>query len=467
MVRCVFPRGSRTSKWLTTLNRIYKASISNSSQQYGSSTPKPSANQQTASAYDIIHEKEQEVIGNVGGLNGVQDSEDRSKPYKPRHLPVSPFMDPEAIAARQKHHLPKLPPSKTPTLFQQQLSKNPYAQALATPMRLCQLTKFRLPNYFLQDFQLMAHPETREPWWVPSSLRKKYEAGEAVGSNEEAGTGQSVASEQDSELPLQLEESCTEVNSPTPQLESEPPTSPLENRLALPSHTPRLGPGTYLLSRQALISAMQNVGSGWGLQSQKNFLSGSIMRSPIAKKVRERASWRTDMDIFILELMRRRVVEGLVYLVWRKRGFVAGCVDWEDTKKASRQQGAILWTGKTSGGEEANSEGDVKEKLEAASFRFGEQQGHDRPLGFATLTMGKDRPHMVPVHNLPMLLGPEHLAELRKKCSIFEKELLIVKNKRTTVDIQMKLWSLQGYLGFPEHEYDKVSMRDGNQGGES
>ena len=97
----------------------------------------------------------------------------------------------------------------------------------------------------------------------------------------------------------------------------------------------------------------------------------------------------------------------------------------------------------------------MKEKLEAASFRFGEQQGHDRPLGFATLTMGKDRPHMVPVHNLPMLLGPEHLAELRKKCSIFEKELLIVKNKKTTVNIQMKLWSLQGYLGFPEHEHDK------------
>ena len=38
---------------------------------------------------------------------------------------------------------------------------------------------------------------------------------------------------------------------------------------------------------------------------------------------------------------------------------------------------------------------------------------------------------------------------------MYEKEVLIVKNKRVTVDIQMKLWKLQGYLVFPEPVYDK------------
>ncbi len=44
------------------------------------------------------------------------------------------------------------------------------AKALATPVRMCALTKTRLPSFFLQDFNLVAHPETDAPWLIPSSL---------------------------------------------------------------------------------------------------------------------------------------------------------------------------------------------------------------------------------------------------------------------------------------------------------
>jgi hypothetical protein len=51
---------------------------------------------------------------------------DTSRPSSRRPLPLSPLMDPSYLAAKQKHRLPKAAPSKEPTLFQQQLAKNPY-----------------------------------------------------------------------------------------------------------------------------------------------------------------------------------------------------------------------------------------------------------------------------------------------------------------------------------------------------
>ena len=39
--------------------------------------------------------------------------------------------------------------------------------------------------------------------------------------------------------------------------------------------------------------------------------------------------WRRDMDTFVLDLMRRRIVEGLKYLCGRKKGYLQGCSDWD------------------------------------------------------------------------------------------------------------------------------------------
>jgi hypothetical protein len=176
------------------------------------------------------------------------------------------------------------------------------------------------------------------------------------------------------------------------------------------------------------------------------FLTGSMVSSSVGKKVREKAVWRTDMDTFVLELMRRRVVDGLVYLIERKRGYLAGCVDWDDAKRAGRQQAAILWIGSASSdGQEA---ADSESEAQPIRSQLLEEAG---PPSFATLTISKDKPHMVPVHNLLTMLGAEHLAELRKRG--VSGDLLVLKHKRITVGVQMKLWKLQGYLGFPEPEY--------------
>jgi hypothetical protein len=444
MIRCVGPRSRCTTKWLPTVSRGYtKTKDTSGEQENVSLNSNASAPKSVASADGIVAVND--LSDGIGSLEDRQDGRGSSpNPYKRRELPLSPFMNPEIIAAREKHKMPKLPPSKNPTLFQQQLAKNPYARALATPIRQCLVTDTRLPTYFLQDFEVMGHPQTREPWWVPTSLRKGRQDKEGIFSAVQAG---SVISDQDSKLGAQksdAEMDRASTNAPSPITPKTQESTPLS-----------LGPGAYTLSRQALLTAMKSPKSGWHMAPWKDFTTGGTRNSAIARKVRDHASWRTDMDDFVLELMRRRVVEGLVYLVQRKRGYVAGCVDWVDAKWSGRQQGVILWTGKN-GCEEGELPGPdpaVDGKAKVALDEDGSPSsypGHDDPPGFAALTIGKKTPHMVPVHNLQVLLGLGHLEKLKEQCSIFRRELLIVRDKNLTVDLQMKLWKLQGYLAFPE-----------------
>jgi len=215
-----------------------------------------------------------------------------------------------------------------------------------------------------------------------------------------------------------------------------------------------IGPGVYTLAREALLLSMTNPTSGWIHPPWKMFLTGSTRTSTAATRVRTKASWRADMADFVLELMRRRVVEGLVYLVQRKRGYVAGCIDWDDAKMPKRQPKALLLTGKLGDGVDETLETVKAVDVEAESLNDEDGSrsllANDEPPLFATLMVGKDKPHMVPVHNLQILLGSKHLEDLRKKCHIFNKEVLIIRDKRVAVDVLMKLWKLQGYLAFPE-----------------
>lgn len=380
-------------------------------------------------------------------------------------------MDPEVIAAREKHKLPKQAPSMDKTLFQQQLAKNPYALALATPVRCCQLTSTRLPKYFLQDFELMAHPDSREPWWVPLGLRKKSQDVRAELERENANLHlQSEAEKFDGDMedsiaatePLSAVDELGVTNEALQSFDSSAGDTASHSSTTRPRplHSKTFGPGVYTLSRKTVLLAMQKPRSGWTF-SGTNFPASSNI-SEMGRKVRSHASWRNDMDTFVLELHRRRIVERLIYVVQRRSGYVAGCVDWNDAQMAGKQQGAILWTGNKDLGEqkepasdESAVDGEAEARAEAeCEDDFNPQYpGRDEPPPFATLTIGKIKPRMVPVHNLQTLLGATHVENLRKTCPIFLKELVLLKDKKTTVDLQMRLWKLQGYLAFPDPTY--------------
>jgi len=370
MNRCVRFGGSTAGKQLTAAKRLYSASSSLSNGPENEH-PTPTPTEQSSE------------VATPEDINPPAQRDGFPKPYLRRPLPISPLMDPTFLAARQRHSKPKSPPSKTPTLFQQQLAKNPYALALATPLRMCSMTKVALPRYFLQDFNPIAHPETGVPWYLPRSLTSpRTVAGREENPQESKGEEMGVGDE-----------------------------------LKEDSGTATIGPKVYTLARKELLRQMKT-GS-----PHKRFPSERLRKYKESNEVIGKAQWRQDMDDFILELMRRRVVESLVHLGGLKRGYLVGCDSWEDAM-AKPQVGVLLWTG-----------------------GIGEQNV-DEPPEFATLFKTKERQRKVPVHNLQRLLGQKKLEELKSKFSngLFGRELLAVKHKNATIALQLKLWKLQGYL---------------------
>lgn len=208
----------------------------------------------------------------------------------------------------------------------------------------------------------------------------------------------------------------------------------LSSQLALRALTEKDGYAKKGRSKTALRQAKQ---MGIPVSAHVQFVPDRYRRAKLASKVISKAAWRADMHEFVLELLRRRTVEDLVHVIRLKRGYVVGCSGWEDAK-AKPQVGAFLWTG---------GNGDIE---------------MDAPPEFATLEVNtqKDKTRKVPVYNLRALLGGEKLAELREKLpnGIFQKELLVLRHKRVTVELEMRLWKLQGYLA----EY-RDFFRDGEQ----
>lgn len=71
-------------------------------------------------------------------------------------LPLPPFLDPIAIEAKTRHTRPKIyQDEQEKTGFQRELEANPFANALATPVRQCAFTQALLPSHFL--IPMVAH----------------------------------------------------------------------------------------------------------------------------------------------------------------------------------------------------------------------------------------------------------------------------------------------------------------------
>lgn len=515
MLRCVVSRGSRTASLLIAGHRRYatnaavQKSDSTSAPVYSSAigprwrertgepdvswqreepfkssesshaVPKPisEATLDKSELEDIIHEElEDEYEGKEvfsgdgatleeGLLEGISLSTEKlSSLLDEPDLPLSPFMNSEYFEARSKHRQPKLAPSKNPTAFQKQLSKNPYALALATPIRRCELTRTSLPSFFLQDFNLLAHPETNEPWWVPGRLTTKYRRYEYPTGKDENTVGPLVKEDGSEEHNVKDAERCLPTHRKQisyPEAKYGKPEQPLGiEYTVLPKSEPRnpstttsratspksvdrakLGPTTWVLQRQSLIRAMQTSGSGYMQTPWKKF-NLKLHQIDAARRVLTAANWRSDMDTFIPELMRRRLREALEDLSFLKRGYTAGCNTWEEALMPGRQAAVILWTGPemqnvlVDGDEEDIQIHGPPEFATVDIDLSGSKPPHD----------GQHRRSKIPVHNLKMILGRTHMRTLRKRWPTYEKELVILKDKRRVVDILMRLWRLEGYL---------------------
>ena len=176
--------------------------------------------------------------------------------------------------------------------------------------------------------------------------------------------------------------------------------------------------GSYIVSQQAATKFMSKI-------KRKTYLQLVPFRWKLDTRFKEEnIVWRKDMDTFILDLMRKKAIRLLGYLSSRPAAYIVRCETYEDIQ-TKHQPGAVLWLGKPD-----------EDGTSAAS---------EAPPPPYAMVMYRSACH-IPVYNLPALLGPEYLRQLRDASESLQGKIAVIKQKRNTVEVLMHLWKLMGYM---------------------
>lgn len=192
----------------------------------------------------------------------------------------------------------------------------------------------------------------------------------------------------------------------------------------------KMGPSAYVLSRQGLFQDFQRSGSAY-FKAQMRLLRMSDHGQSRLGSVLNNATWRSDMDSVLLELMRRRIVEGLCHFAKmvenQGREYIVKCERWTDAPNF-KHRGCLLYLGLPEGSS-------LEPGLEYI------------PPRLSSMNVGKVRfGSKLAVHNLRELLGEEHVGRLRQESELLRDGSLFLLGRQATVNLQMLLWKLQGYL---------------------
>jgi hypothetical protein len=197
---------------------------------------------------------------------------------------------------------------------------------------------------------------------------------------------------------------------------------------------PPNGPSSYALSSASLLRHITPE------RKKRKFFTWELLNRCQTLEVKSGIVWRRDMHEFVLKLLRKRVHNEANYIATRRCFSRCATLDEVQWKK---QVGFILWFGRPPSGHR-DTPGD---KVDAG------------PTSYTTITTQRPVTE-VAVYNLPRLLGSELADLLRHGFGLGpHNEAVVVKSRRSTVNMGMWLWKLEGYLvgfeeGFGEHTED-------------
>ncbi|KAF7563615.1 hypothetical protein G7046_g524 [Stylonectria norvegica] len=363
-----------------------------------------------------------------------------------RALPISPLMDPAWMKARRRQK--KNEPSRPTGRFRRKLTNNPYALALIAPIRRCPITGVDLPRFFLQDFEVVHHPdpEQKQPWWAPGPLatdqvipkhiegrpfakvdENKINLTKANGETDipswDEVTDQPLDSTGDAESTdnaLTSSEFAAKLSDNKDSTTASVPAGRTTTEPASEVARPRRAPLTsYVLGRKAVIDVL----------NEKRKLQGKLLaiRNGMSNLPPKTTTvWRAGMGDVVLKMLRRKAVDALIHRGNRSPGpyykFIEPCIDWNVIKDV-RLRGCVLWMPKeTEGSSSQYATFDVE------GAKFGAKMA---------------------VHNLHWLLGEEEVQRLQDSAEVFrESDILVLRQWRSDSNIQLHqlLWRLQGYL---------------------
>lgn len=173
--------------------------------------------------------------------------------------------------------------------------------------------------------------------------------------------------------------------------------------------------------------------------------------------------WRQDMYIFIQKLLRKQAFEELKSSA---TGFTSLVV--EDSPNMPLDSiSAALWLGKSKPlvPEEATpdnrkvvldeDENGMPLEQRHISSSVENKQSVEPPF---YAMMSHPAGGYIPLYNLPVLMGAQHLQELRTVARVFGGETVYLLQREKTVKVQLALWKLMGYMSL-------IEEADGNLAG--
>lgn len=386
-------------------------------------------------------------------------------------------------------------------MFEADISKY-IARALVTPVRHCRLTDAKLPSYFLLSFGVTKHPITGAHWHLPRLvvdplLVSKEDQARADTSLEDESADE--ISEIESTVDVSPENTkapedisiiakSTEIKNlddlpPGGSLEKLPsdsltindtPPHELKTKVLSPVPETRRAQSSYFICSQPALELLSNFKpKSWMHTIPPAWKTDSWIRT-------DKLVWRKDMDGFVLELLRKKVLAllkliALSLIARSSGGYITSCSGYESVI-AHHQVAAVLWLGPSAPAnnprcrepvlylEPSISQQEVAcDPLPPGTAALPEETtstGHNfTPEGEVAAFEGPEPPfyamvkyksHFIPIYNLPKLLGSEHLAHLRATVPCAHDIMAVIKKKVRTVGLQMELWKLMGYMAQTE-----------------
>lgn len=331
------------------------------------------------------------------------------------------------------------PTSEEMTPFQRKLHRNPYALTLASPVRLCCVTKQRLPRDFHISFESLTNPADGKAWFLPRDLSipvpttKLRNSAEMWRKELAEGLAENIPASEDA-----------------PEVSPVPETSVPEIAAAKPQRT---GSRYYILSSLPLFSQLYvkppKTKKGPAPPKSPYLGAWQIMNRFERDKHRRAfdAAWRPDMHDFVLKLMRERACG----LIWRallgKERFVRYRDGWEGPGgiEKEKQMAAVLWLGN----EKLLPRPPVDDSPEQKKA-YEEAVRKEMEWGPEPYTLINNPPFWekkIPVLNVLRLLGAEGVREIRKRGPPVDgKNLIVVKDKPDTVELRRWLLKIENYL---------------------
>ncbi|KAF7157582.1 hypothetical protein CNMCM6106_003389 [Aspergillus hiratsukae] len=385
-------------------NRILRRGISSSNGQDEPRIP-PGESQNEADS--------QEVDRDDVRRNGEAPSQTAQSVRPSQLLPQSPLLT-KALPRVDKKR------KKRPTQSDaDRLRLNPWAVALASPLRMCAVTGTRLPRDFLTEWGLVQRPDDDRLWFMPVHLLQ-----------DELSSSKVAQADRDD------------------QADRSSPENKSLRSLRIVDHLPLLKDLTIPLAR--------NKSGRRPLITRLVPLRWRHPLGPITNREEKLLIWREDMPEFVLQRMRKHVLKELkdMYGAQKRSKSRLGSLRIIDAKDSSydalleglrclekierMECGGVLVMGRQ------------LEQHENGDSSNGQEQVHDYELGKSpypdsvTLPQTQSR---VPIFDLTELFSQADLAEVRGYGPLFENTALFLSPDNLTArQALLALWKLKAFL---------------------